>query len=157
MTATIIAKSNGTQAAIQVNGTDALVLDNTGIVSGVKPASITPAMLNGAQTGSAPIFGVRAWCVFNGALTGTNAPVVGGNISSVTRLAVGRYSVTMTLAAPTSDYSVVAMALPSDTNSYSVCMDQAASAPTTTVFTVRAETQSATLTDVSRILIQVVY
>lgn len=45
MTAALLAKSNGTQAAIQVNGTDALVLDASGIASGIKPASITPAML----------------------------------------------------------------------------------------------------------------
>ncbi len=68
--------------------------------------SITAPKLNGAQTGSAPIYGVRAWCVFNGTLTGTNAPTSGGNISTVTRNGLGDYTVTFSTAMPSANYCV---------------------------------------------------
>lgn len=110
MTATVLAKSNGTQAAIQVNGVDALVLDNQGIVSGIKPASITPAMLNGAQSGSAPVFGARAWANADGTLSGTNAPRAGGNVASVTFVATGMYDVLFVVQMPDVYYTVVGLA-----------------------------------------------
>lgn len=156
MTIGLQAKSNGTQGAVQVNGADALLLDGTGIVSGYKNGTITADKLSGNQSGSAPALAVRAWCVFNGALTGTNAPVSGSNVTSVTRVSAGRYLVTLTTPMPNADFSVNAMALPTDANSYSVSQDQAAAVPTTTTFSIRVTTQSATLTDVSRIHLQVV-
>lgn len=107
MTASLLAKSNGTQGALQVNGVDSLVFDNAGLVSGIKPASITPAMLNGAQTGSAPIYGARAWCVFNGTTTGTNAPTNGGNIASITKVGTGSYTCLFVTSMPNANYAVV--------------------------------------------------
>lgn len=62
-------------------------------------------MLSG-QTGSAPVFGARAWCVFDGTLTGTNAPLAGGNVTSVTRNGAGDYTVNFTTAMPDTNYSV---------------------------------------------------
>jgi len=68
--------------------------------------SITALKLNGAQTGSAPIYGIRAWCVFNGTTTGNNAPTAGGNITSVTRNAAGDYTVNFTTNMPSINYAV---------------------------------------------------
>jgi hypothetical protein len=66
--------------------------------------SITAAKLDGAQTGSAPIFGTRAWVNFNGKGTvGTNAS---GNVSSITDNAVGIYTVNFTTSLPDGNYSV---------------------------------------------------
>jgi hypothetical protein len=78
-------------------------------VTGAKiaAATITPDKLTGAQSGSAPIFAARAWCIFNGALTGTNAPTAGGNVASVTRNATGDYTVNFATAMPSANYVVV--------------------------------------------------
>jgi len=91
---------------------DILSVDASGNVttnltaSSIPNASITAPRLNGAQAGSAPIYGVRAWCVFNGTLTGTNAPTAGGNISTVTRNGLGDYTVTFSTAMPSANYCV---------------------------------------------------
>lgn len=107
MVGTVTAKANGTQVALQVNGVDALLLDNAGIVSGIKPSSVTPNMLSGGQTGSAPAVAARAWCVFNGTLAGTNAPIAGHNVSSVTRTAAGAYTINFTTPMEDANYGVV--------------------------------------------------
>ena len=68
--------------------------------------AVTPPKLSGGQSGNPPVFGARAWCVFNGTLAGTNAPIAGGNVSSVTRNAAGDYTVNFATAMPDGDYSV---------------------------------------------------
>lgn len=77
-------------------------------VTGAKiaAATITPDKLSGAQSGSAPVFGVRAWCKFNGGTTGTNAPIAGGNIATVTYNGAGNYTATFTTAMQDADYAV---------------------------------------------------
>jgi len=44
---------------------------------------------------------IRAWCVFDGTVAGTNAPTAGGNVTSVTRNTNGTY--TINFATPMSD------------------------------------------------------
>lgn len=68
---------------------------------------ITAAKLSGNQTGTAPIYGCRAWVVFDGSLAGTNAPTAGGNVTSVTRTGSGQYTVNLTTAMPNANYTVV--------------------------------------------------
>lgn len=109
MPANVNSKSNGTQGALQINGTDAVVWDSAGIVSGIKDASITPQKLSGGQTGSAPVFGARFWCLFDGMLTGTNAPIAGGNVSSITRTSAGVYVINFVTNLPDANYAVVAI------------------------------------------------
>ena len=84
-----------------------VVVDGTLGIDTIQNSIVTPAKLNGNQTGSAPIFGVRAWCVFNGTLTGTNAPIAGGNVTSVTRNAAGDYTINFTTAMPDANYGVM--------------------------------------------------
>ena len=151
----LLGRSTAGTGAVEEIATGSAVELVTGTLN-VKAAGITAAMLSGAQSGSAPALAIRAWCVFNGALTGTNAPVSGSNVTSVTRVSTGRYLVTFTTPMTNADFSVSAMALPADSNSYSVSQDQAAAVPTTTTFSIRVTTQSATLTDVSRVHLQVV-
>ena len=67
-------------------------------------ANVTPAKLSGGQTGSAPIFGVRAWVNFNG--TGTVAIRSSGNVSSITDNGVGDYTVNFATALPDANYAV---------------------------------------------------
>jgi hypothetical protein len=89
---------------------------NTG-VSQVQAGSITAADLDGAQTGSAPIYGCRAWVNFDGtkdttgatSTANTNRLILGsGNVASVLRNALGNYTVTFTTAMPDANYAVTA-------------------------------------------------
>jgi hypothetical protein len=103
-----IADSNVTTAKIaDFNVTTAKIADSNVTTAKIADASITAAKLNGAQTGTAPIFGVRAWGRFNGAGSTPITPVYGGNIASITRSATGVYNVTFTTAMTDSNYSVV--------------------------------------------------
>jgi len=68
--------------------------------------SITAPKLSGAQTGSAPIFGVRAWVLYD-TLTGGSTPIASGNVSSVTDgPSAGRFTVNFTTAMPSANYTV---------------------------------------------------
>ena len=73
----------------------------------IAAAQITAAKLDGAQSGSAPIFGARAWANFAGA-TGTKAG--SGNIGAVTRTAAGNYTVNFTTNMANTSYAVVVSA-----------------------------------------------
>ena len=55
-------------------------------------------------TGSAPVFGVRAWANFDGITTATIR--ASGNIASITRTALGTYSVVFTTAMQDASYCV---------------------------------------------------
>ena len=68
--------------------------------------TITAGMLNGGQTGSAPIFGARAWVNFNG--SGTVSVTASGNVSSITDNGTGNYTVNFTTAMPDANYCAVA-------------------------------------------------
>lgn len=83
--------------------------------------------------GNAPVFGVRAWCTFDGTLTGTNAPIAGGNVTSVTRTAAGTYQINFTNPMPDTNYglagmpghasaSALAMSLISGSNAVGSCL-----------------------------------
>ena len=64
--------------------------------------TITAPMLDGAQSGSAPIFGVRAWVNCNQSVIRGS-----GNVSSVTDNGTGDYTVNFTTAMPNNNYAVV--------------------------------------------------
>lgn len=87
---------------------------NTG-VSQVQAGSITAADLDGAQTGSAPIYGCRAWVNFDGTKDTTGATSTAntnrlirasGNVTSVLRNGTGDYTITFTTAMPDANYAV---------------------------------------------------
>ena len=76
---------------------------NTAITTDkIADANITPSKLNGAQTGTAPAFVVRAWLYYNGV---TNTIVGSGNVSSITDLGTGLYRVNFTTAMPSTAFS----------------------------------------------------
>jgi hypothetical protein len=70
----------------------------------IADANITAAKLNGAQSGSAPIYGARAWVNFNG--TGTVAIRASGNVSSITDNGTGEYTVNFTTAMSDTNYAI---------------------------------------------------
>ena len=80
----------------------------------VADANITAAKLSGAQSGSAPIYGARAWVNFNG--TGAVAIRASGNVTSITDNGTGDYTVNFTTAMPDADYSVSGLCQRPDTN-----------------------------------------
>jgi hypothetical protein len=62
-------------------GSGAIPATTTVTTTNIVNASITAAKLNGAQTGTAPIYGCRAWVNFDGSVAGTFA----GGVSTVSR------------------------------------------------------------------------
>lgn len=74
----------------------------------IADSNVTAAKLDGSQSGSAPIFGVRAWVNFNGTGTvGTNMTInASGNVASVYKNATGEYVVTFSTAMTDASYVV---------------------------------------------------
>jgi len=85
--------------------------------SNITDATIGAAKLSGAQTGSAPIFGVRAWANVNGVGSGSPSLIASGNISSVSRNSA-LYTLTFTTAMPNANYAVMAMPLSTGGNNF---------------------------------------
>jgi hypothetical protein len=76
----------------------------TQLTGNVAAARITNAL---NASGSAPIYACRAWVNFNG----TNATIrASGNVSSVTRTATGRYTVSLITAMQDTNYIPIATA-----------------------------------------------
>jgi len=70
-------------------------------------SNITAAKLDGAQSGSAPIYAARAWVNFNG--TGTVAIRASGNVSSITDNGTGDYTINFTTEMPNANYASAGM------------------------------------------------
>ena len=116
--------------------------------SNIASATITADKLSGGSSGSAPVYGCRAWCVFNGTTTGTNAPTAGGNVTSVTRNATGDYTINFTTAMPSSSYVVSITGAQSGARANTVgFVASTATAPTTTSVRIRMQDDTSTLVD----------
>jgi hypothetical protein len=90
----------------------AIVINGSGTVTGISAGGlpdgvIKAADLDGAQTGTAPIYGCRAWVNFDGTgTTGTNMTIRGsGNVASVYKNGTGDYTITFTTAMPDTNYA----------------------------------------------------
>lgn len=80
----------------------------------VADANITAPKLSGAQSGSAPVYGCRAWVNFDGtrneadtgaSTNGANVKIrASGNVSSVLKNGTGDYTITFTTAMPDANY-----------------------------------------------------
>lgn len=107
---------NSSFAAGALTGDNTLTLVSNQMQVGVLKAANIPASvisatkLDGAQSGSAPIFGARAYGSFDGTATSPITPVKAGNVTSITRVATGTYRVIMAIAMQNSSYCVVANA-----------------------------------------------
>ena len=86
--------------------TTAKIADSNVTTVKIADAVITAPKLNGAQTGTAPIFGVRAWGSFDGSATTPITPNGSGNIASIVRLAAASFRITFTTAMPNANYAV---------------------------------------------------
>ena len=111
-------------------------------VTSTKLAStaVTAEKMSGAQTGDAPIFGARAWVNFDASRDASGASntsntnrFIGasGNVSSVLKTGIGKFTVTMTTALPDANYAVVGTA---GTDTTPRLLGSAPSTQTTTQF-----------------------
>jgi hypothetical protein len=93
---------NGTITGLAAGG-----LPNSSVITAdIADAAITAAKLDGAQSGSAPIYGARAWVNFNG--TGTVAIRASGNVSSITDRGTGQYTINFATALSDTNYAMFA-------------------------------------------------
>jgi hypothetical protein len=95
--------------------------------------------------GTAPIYGARAWVNFDGSIA--NPTIRGnGNVSSVTRPATGRYTITFATAMPDTNYSIFAWARDANTtdNNYFVSAGST-DTKTTTSFTIEVNSPGGTV------------
>ena len=107
---------------ITINGAGSIVGISAGglpdasvITADIADANVTAAKLSGAQTGSAPIYGCRAWVNFDGtrneadtgaSTNGANVKIrASGNVTSVLKNGTGDYTVTFTTAMVDANYS----------------------------------------------------
>ena len=88
-----------------ITATSTNTADNTGHTHRIANGTITSVMLTGAQSGSAPIFGIRAWGRVNGS---SGSLTYGGNISSTQRTGTGTYRVDLLLGPGDNNFTVVA-------------------------------------------------
>ena len=103
---------SGTITGISAGG----LPDASIVTADIADANITAAKLSGAQTGTAPIYGCRAWVNFDGtrneadtgaSTNGANVKIrASGNVTSVLKNGVGDYTVTFTTALPDANYCV---------------------------------------------------
>ena len=118
---TIVAADLASDAVTNVkiaSGVDASKLTTGTLpIARIADAAITAAKLDGAQTGSAPIYGCRAWVNFDAKRDASGASNTSntsrfirgsGNVASVLRTGLGEYTITFATAMPSANYAVVA-------------------------------------------------
>jgi hypothetical protein len=134
---TTIKLANSTSSTTGV--TTAKIADSNVTTAKLANASVTAAKLDGNQSGSAPIFGVRAWVNFEGRTTNGNCTIrSSGNVTSVARTAAGKYTVTFATAMQDANYVVNANSGVSPGSPRFACADRS----TATVNTVKIETDN---------------
>ena len=102
-------KGDGDYGDITVSATgatwtiDANAVTRTKIING----AVDGTKLSGAQTGDAPVYGIRAWVSFDGTGAGATRTIRGaGNIYAVTDNGTGDYTVNFTTVMPDANYAV---------------------------------------------------
>ena len=148
------ANGNGTLtiASPNTNSDRTLTLpDSTGTIA---TAESTLTQFN--ASGSAPVYACRAWVNFNG--TGTVAIRASGNVSSITDVGTGQYTVNLTTAMSDVNYAVVASgakAISGDDGNNSVAIGGISRVPTTTTVPITNFTESVGQTDNAYIYVAV--
>ena len=155
---------NGSNVPTAVSVTGDVTISNAGVTAiaagavvtaDVADAAITAPKLSGAQTGSAPIYGCRAWVNFDG----TTSPATiraSGNVTSVTKNATGDYTINFTTAMSDANYSAVSsVGAASSTNATLICAKYAGTS-TSASFRIQstANASSSTYYDLADISVQ---
>jgi len=143
--------------AITINGDGSIsgisaggLPDASILTADIADANITAAKLDGAQSGSAPIYGCRAWVNFDGTRDTTGATSTAntnrlirasGNVTSVLRNGTGDYTITFTTAMPDANYCATVTGSSTDGTTGCTVMDILQStAPTASAIRVLNET-----------------
>tara|TARA_R110000782_G_C14648131_1_gene396409 strand:- start:325 stop:693 length:369 start_codon:yes stop_codon:yes gene_type:complete len=110
------------------------------------------------NTSNVEVFTAKAWVNFNG--TGTVAIRASGNVSSVTDLGTGRYTITFTNALTDANYCVTSACSPNGANTmYSPLVfagaPWATAAPSTTAFSIVTNKNDTNVSDTSYITLAV--
>lgn len=100
--------ATGSQIAAAIGTATVTNATNAVNASNIANSSVGATKLDGGQTGTAPIFGIRAWVVFNGTQSSVgNVPILGsGNVSSVYKEGSGTFTITFNTPLPNANYSV---------------------------------------------------
>lgn len=137
------------------------IVDGTIVTADIADAAITAPKLNGAQTGTAPVYGVRAWVAFDpnrnaaGTADTTNTTrylISSGNVTSVTKTATGKYTVLIATALPDANYSYFASAQ-ADASNEPLVYRQNGGTKSTTQFQIETQTRSGSLRDFNEVCI----
>ena len=86
--------------------------------------------------------GIKAHCVWSGTATGTNAPISGSGVTSVTRNSAGNWTINLSVTAPSSNFTTLASSRSSSGGSTNHSTG-AQSAGTTTVEVTREQANGA--------------
>jgi len=119
------ADSGGNSGAVTINGDDKLVITNAGNITattftGALVGNATSATKLSSTTGTAPVYGVRAWVNFDGTrdtsgtvnAAFTNRFIYGGgaasgNVTGVLKTATGSYTISFSTAMTSTNYAVI--------------------------------------------------
>ena len=109
----IAINGSGTITGISAGG----LPDASIVTADIADGNITPAKLSGGQSGSAPVYGCRAWVNFDGtrneadtgaSTNGANVKIrASGNVASVLKNGTGDYTITFTTAMPDANYCCI--------------------------------------------------
>ncbi len=75
--------------------------------------------------------GIKAHCVWDGTLTGTNAPISGSGVTSVTRTTTGSWTINLSVTAPSASFTVLTSADPVSNGSVNFSTGGLSLSPTT--------------------------
>jgi hypothetical protein len=156
-----------TETATIIRNTGAngiLALSNSG-TGGINFSTSGPVVFNstplGTQTGTAPIYGIRAWVVFdpNRNAAGTADTLLtarylisSGNVTSVTKTATGKYTILITTALPDANYSYFTSAM-ADASNEPLVYRQHNGTKSTTQLQIETQTRSGSLRDFNEVCV----
>jgi hypothetical protein len=97
-------------------------------------------------SGTAPLYGCRAWANWDGTAASPITPRASGNISSITKNSSGNYTLNFTTALPDANYAGV-FGCNDQGNIAVLCAGPSGGTKTTSAFQVRSQVGTATITD----------
>ena len=142
----------------------AMITDANVTTAKIADANVTAAKLSGAQSGTAPIYGCRAWVNFDGTADSGGTPTTNntnrfiyasGNVASVLKTGTGRYTITFTTAMPDAAYAWFGSAQDMAAVNVWVVGNPASIAPTSTTLAIKVAQSDLTDRDVKYVSVAI--